>query len=352
MSIPIQVSPESGDALATLCGSGSRLPILVEDLAGHWGVHVLVAGATQRLEAHAGPGDWVPRPLLRVLVTNDATALLTLVDNGAVRRAVGHGAIHSSHTDLDIVTVDLPDTTGRLVLAMPAGHAWQEADLDIAAEALSRAFRHQMGDAETPLDKAFAAALGGGATAIPRLPMPGRVVATHSLTRLAGPFLARACSADEDFALASPDWRPPAAPVAAGVSALVQTPDQLLAARMEARSALTAAGARECVFFDQEEARCWVAAVGLAMRAQHSPRPTALQRLRESDQRGRAQLEATVRAYLQTDLNLQRAAETMHVHINTMRYRLRRAEQVSGLTLSRRTDAMALWAQLSLPSPR
>lgn len=353
MTISVQASPESGDMLEALCASGARLPILVENLAGHWGVHVLVAGPAHRLEAHAGPADWIPRHLLQVLVTNDATALLALVDNGSVgRRAVGHGAIHLSHTDLDIVTVDLPDTEGRLLLAMPAGHPWQEADLDVAVKALSRAFEHQMGDAETPVDRAFAAALGGSATAIPRLPMPARVVATHSLTRLAGPFLARASTPDEDFALASPDWRPPVAQVAAGVSAVVETSDQLAAARMEARSALATADARECVFFDRAEARCWVAAMGLAMQAQQQPRSAALERLRESDKHNRAQLEATVRAYLQTDLNLHQAAQAMHVHINTMRYRLRRAEEVSGLTLRRGTDVMALWTQLSLAGPQ
>ncbi|MFP9170448.1 helix-turn-helix domain-containing protein, partial [Enterococcus faecalis] len=39
----------------------------------------------------------------------------------------------------------------------------------------------------------------------------------------------------------------------------------------------------------------------------------------------------TIRTFFHHDLSLKQTAEDMHIHINTLRYRLAKAEQLTGL---------------------
>ena len=55
-----------------------------------------------------------------------------------------------------------------------------------------------------------------------------------------------------------------------------------------------------------------------------------LQPLIDADQRSRADLLATLRCYLDNDASVQKTAETMHAHRNTIRARLRTIESVLG----------------------
>ena len=56
-----------------------------------------------------------------------------------------------------------------------------------------------------------------------------------------------------------------------------------------------------------------------------------------------AEVEATVRAYLAADQRVEDVARALTVHPNTVRYRLRRFQESSGLDLRRTTDLVTAW---------
>ena len=57
---------------------------------------------------------------------------------------------------------------------------------------------------------------------------------------------------------------------------------------------------------------------------------------------GEAVLDTVVR-YLDNDLRLEVTAEEMFLHVNTVRYRLRRFEELSGMGLRRVNDLVQVW---------
>ncbi|HEX2317295.1 MAG TPA: helix-turn-helix domain-containing protein [Thermomonospora sp.] len=57
----------------------------------------------------------------------------------------------------------------------------------------------------------------------------------------------------------------------------------------------------------------------------------------------RAVTTETLAVYLDHDLKIAEAAEALHVHPNTLRYRLRRFEELSGLSLERISDVVTVW---------
>jgi PucR C-terminal helix-turn-helix domain len=67
-----------------------------------------------------------------------------------------------------------------------------------------------------------------------------------------------------------------------------------------------------------------------------------------------ATLLATVERYLDNDLRLELTAEQMFLHVNTVRYRLRRFEELSGTSLRHVDDLVQVWWALrrrSIPGP-
>jgi DNA-binding PucR family transcriptional regulator len=57
---------------------------------------------------------------------------------------------------------------------------------------------------------------------------------------------------------------------------------------------------------------------------------------------------ATLLAYFDADSDIAAAARHLNVHPNTCRYRLARAEQISGITLANPDERLLLWLQLRL----
>ncbi|MGC3954196.1 MAG: helix-turn-helix domain-containing protein [Propionicimonas sp.] len=58
-----------------------------------------------------------------------------------------------------------------------------------------------------------------------------------------------------------------------------------------------------------------------------------------------AELEASVRGYLDQQLSISRAAAAQNLHVNTMRYRLRRFEEITGTSLADPADLVdVIWA--------
>ncbi|MGF7532327.1 sugar diacid recognition domain-containing protein [Bacillus mexicanus] len=58
------------------------------------------------------------------------------------------------------------------------------------------------------------------------------------------------------------------------------------------------------------------------------------------------ELMNTIRTFFHLDLSLKQTAEDMHIHINTLRYRLSKAEELTGLRFNRTEDMAAMYVAL------
>lgn len=61
-----------------------------------------------------------------------------------------------------------------------------------------------------------------------------------------------------------------------------------------------------------------------------------------------AELEASLRSYLAQGLSIPRAAADQNLHVNTMRYRLRRFEELTGMSLADPADLVDVILVLSI----
>jgi DNA-binding PucR family transcriptional regulator len=66
----------------------------------------------------------------------------------------------------------------------------------------------------------------------------------------------------------------------------------------------------------------------------------------EHDRRTHADLLATLQEFLACDGSWSRAAEALHLHVNTVRYRIERVEQLTGRDLSRLEDRVDVFLAL------
>ncbi|KAB8139967.1 PucR family transcriptional regulator [Chloroflexia bacterium SDU3-3] len=73
---------------------------------------------------------------------------------------------------------------------------------------------------------------------------------------------------------------------------------------------------------------------------------TTLAALAEYDQKQRAELLKTLEAFFASLGNLAQTAEALHVHRNTLLYRLKRIGEISGLNLEDPEERLALWIAL------
>jgi hypothetical protein len=70
--------------------------------------------------------------------------------------------------------------------------------------------------------------------------------------------------------------------------------------------------------------------------------------LRDYDREHRSDLISTLRAFLDSSGSWTRCAEVLHVHVNTLRYRIQRIEQLTGRDLSTLPDRVDLFLALQL----
>ncbi|MER5767155.1 PucR family transcriptional regulator ligand-binding domain-containing protein [Streptomyces sp. NPDC001985] len=70
--------------------------------------------------------------------------------------------------------------------------------------------------------------------------------------------------------------------------------------------------------------------------------------LREYDRRHRAELVPTLEAFLESDGSWTRCAQRLHLHVNTLRYRVGRIEQLTGRDLSRLEDKLDFFLALRM----
>jgi sugar diacid utilization regulator len=78
-------------------------------------------------------------------------------------------------------------------------------------------------------------------------------------------------------------------------------------------------------------------------------RQTVLGELEAHDRRHDADLLATLWAFLETGGRWQETAGRLHVHVNTLRHRLARVEQLTGRRLDSTPDRVDLWLALQVP---
>jgi sugar diacid utilization regulator len=140
-------------------------------------------------------------------------------------------------------------------------------------------------------------------------------------------------------------------PLAIGVSTVVSGPDQIADAYREAELARASLESSPGV----------VALTGmsafdyLTLRRDSTARrliPGPIQAFVDDDVRDGGVLIATLREYVASDLNARRAAERLHIHVNTAHYRLGKIAERTGCDLHRVADLVEiLIAARFVPTP-
>jgi len=136
-----------------------------------------------------------------------------------------------------------------------------------------------------------------------------------------------------------------------GVSAAVHSPEGLRGALEEARHARRVAAARRgrvCVAGHEELASHVLLLPFVPDDVRRAFTARLLDPLRAYDRRHRAELIPTLEAFLECDGSWTRCATRLHLHVNTLRYRIGRIEQLTGRDLSRLEDKLDFFLALRL----
>ena len=136
-----------------------------------------------------------------------------------------------------------------------------------------------------------------------------------------------------------------------GVSAVVHSAEGLRGALEEARHARRVAAARAgrvCAAGHQELASHVLLLPFVPDDVRRAFTSRLLDPLREYDRRHRSELVGTLDAFLSADGSWTRCASGLHVHVNTLRYRVGRIEQLTGRDLSRLEDKLDFFLALRM----
>ncbi|WP_037681792.1 PucR family transcriptional regulator ligand-binding domain-containing protein [Streptomyces griseus] len=136
-----------------------------------------------------------------------------------------------------------------------------------------------------------------------------------------------------------------------GVSAAVHSAEGLRGALEEARHARRVAAARPgrvCAAGHQELASHVLLLPFVPDDVRRAFTARLLDPLREYDRRHRAELIPTLEAFLDSDGSWTRCASRLHLHVNTLRYRVGRIEQLTGRDLSRLEDKLDFFLALRM----
>ncbi|RAJ56619.1 PucR-like helix-turn-helix protein [Streptomyces sp. Amel2xB2] len=136
-----------------------------------------------------------------------------------------------------------------------------------------------------------------------------------------------------------------------GVSATVRSASGLHGALEEARHARRVAAARDgrvCAAGHEELASHVLLLPFVPDDVRRAFTARLLAPLREYDRRHRAELLPTLAAFLDADGSWTRCASRLHLHVNTLRYRMGRIEQLTGRDLSRLEDKLDFFLALRL----
>ncbi|WP_393097204.1 PucR family transcriptional regulator ligand-binding domain-containing protein [Streptomyces sp. LN325] len=136
-----------------------------------------------------------------------------------------------------------------------------------------------------------------------------------------------------------------------GVSAAVHSAEGLRGALEEARHARRVAAARPgrvCAAGHQELASHVLLLPFVPDDVRRAFTARLLDPLREYDRRHRAELIPTLEAFLDCDGSWTRCAARLHLHVNTLRYRVGRIEQLTSRDLSRLEDKLDFFLALRM----
>ncbi|MFF3748858.1 PucR family transcriptional regulator [Streptomyces sp. NPDC002018] len=136
-----------------------------------------------------------------------------------------------------------------------------------------------------------------------------------------------------------------------GVSAAVHSAEGLRGALEEARHARRVAAARPgrvCAAGHQELASHVLLLPFVPDDVRRAFTARLLDPLRGYDRRHRAELIPTLEAFLDCDGSWTRCAARLHLHVNTLRYRVGRIEQLTGRDLSRLEDKLDFFLALRM----
>ncbi|HET9380742.1 MAG TPA: PucR family transcriptional regulator ligand-binding domain-containing protein [Streptomyces sp.] len=139
--------------------------------------------------------------------------------------------------------------------------------------------------------------------------------------------------------------------VTLGVSAAVHSAEGLRGALEEARHARRVAAARPglvCAAGHQELASHVLLLPFVPDDVRRAFTARLLDPLREYDHRHRAELVPTLEAFLACDGSWTRCAARLHLHVNTLRYRVGRIEQLTGRDLARLEDKLDFFLALRM----
>ncbi|MFH8366749.1 PucR family transcriptional regulator [Streptomyces sp. NPDC018031] len=136
-----------------------------------------------------------------------------------------------------------------------------------------------------------------------------------------------------------------------GVSATVHSAEGLRGALEEARHARRVAAARPgrvCAAGHQELASHVLLLPFVPDDVRRAFTARLLDPLRDYDRRHRAELIPTLEAFLACDGSWTRCATQLHLHVNTLRYRVGRIEQLTGRDLARLEDKLDFFLALRM----
>ncbi|MCX5530483.1 PucR family transcriptional regulator [Streptomyces sp. NBC_00006] len=346
---PIRSAPKDGPAAAP--SADARASVLadwllaVEADAGDWPEERLdlLQGVTQLISVERERRD-AARTVRRRL----AQEVLELVQAGAAPAEIaarlrvaapvllpGLGA--APHWQVVVARVEWADQQGEKAEGGAVAQSLLEEIL-IAPEAGARP------DAAEPSDRIAVAHSGDEAIAL--VPLPA-VAAEHDGSEqglLADTLLT---AVREPLAAGLADQ----GRLSIGVSAAVHSAEGLRGALEEARHARRVAAARTgvvCAAGHQELASHVLLLPFVPDDVRRAFTARLLDPLRDYDHKHRAELIATLEAFLDCDGSWTRCASRLHLHVNTLRYRVGRIEQLTGRDLSRLEDKLDFFLALRM----
>ncbi|MES9510944.1 PucR family transcriptional regulator ligand-binding domain-containing protein [Streptomyces sp. NPDC000609] len=259
------------------------------------------------------------------------------------------------HWQVVVARVEWGGAESRSAAGNPAGPAPDVAGGPVAQALLEEILVDPAVTGPDSADRIAVAHTGEEAVAL--VPLP----AVAAPARDAGPDAVRA-EADEDRALHADVLlaavrEPLSAGLAddgrltLGVSAAVHSPEGLRGALEEARHARRVAAARPgrvCAAGHHELASHVLLLPFVPDDVRRAFTARLLDPLRDYDRRHRAELIPTLEAFLDCDGSWTRCAARLHLHVNTLRYRVGRIEQLTGRDLSRLEDKLDFFLALRM----
>lgn len=299
-------------------------PVLLPGLgtAPHW--QVVVASVEWRgAEADRVDGGQVAQTVLEEALVDPRVPGSAAVDRNAVA--------HAGEEAVALVPLPSPAETGEAAVGTRPGHAGEHPRHEPKeAERADGANKPDGTDEPANPRHSTEATTATASTDVTGISADGLL---HTLR----PTMERALSDDGRLTL--------------GVSAVVTSAEGLRGALEEARHARRVAAARAgrvCAAGHQELASHVLLLPFVPDDVRRAFTSRLLDPLREYDRRHRSELVGTLDAFLSADGSWTRCASRLHVHVNTLRYRVGRIEQLTGRDLSRLEDKLDFFLALRM----